>query len=296
MTTATNGRVHNYHADASPLAGYLTHPSELELHTKGAVSLGPAGGHSEARAESFSHKDLMHSGAVYSQVTGSIAKTSRNWTTHVTSVIEKLNVLDIVTADKIVSTITVEHPHDGYYPSVSFAGSEFVNLRINGKPVTPTLDLGLVSLAAPKRKTHSSKEGDMLSDEATSPLSAFPGKAWPSMQSFVRKAVVQGGKITSAKGVPGWLKGRYTWMESAKDRTKKGYILCSLVSSVPDAAPGTSYGHVITVPNFGNVFLGELIVDPKSFQLTMMRIELASAASTGQTSFSAARTNGFPSP
>jgi len=39
----------------------------------------------------------------------------------------------------------VEHPRDGYYPKVSFVGSQFENLRIAGVRVNPVLDPDLLA-------------------------------------------------------------------------------------------------------------------------------------------------------
>jgi hypothetical protein len=292
---ASNERVLYYHADASPLGGHLTHPYESVLDAKASVSLSQAGGHASSRVEKFKLDDLIRSGAAYSQVAGSIEKSTHNWTTLVTSVVEDLNLLEVVTADRIVSQLAIEHPHDGYYPKVAFVGCQFENLRINGKAVTPELDLNLLTLAAPTTPVRSAPEDDKLLTK-TAPIQAgFPDKPWPDVQSFVDKAVDQTRKITSAKDVPEWLKLRYEWMNSAEARSKKGYVLCSLVNEVAGTAPGSSFGHVIVVPDFGNIFLGELIVDSKSFQLTMLRVEMGCAAK-GHVSFAASRGNGFPVP
>ena len=54
---------------------------------------------------------------------------------------EGINLLEVVTADKIVAQISTKHPKIGNVPSVSFVGSQFVNLRINGELIVPVLDL-----------------------------------------------------------------------------------------------------------------------------------------------------------
>jgi len=67
-------------------------------------------------------------------------------------------------------------------------------------------------------------------------------------------------------------------MKSPESRKKKGYVLCSLVEELQGAKPGTSFGHVLHVPGFGNIFFGELIVAQSSYRLTMMRIEMGCLA------------------
>src|SRR5260370_40815040 len=62
---------------------------------------------------------------------------------------------------------------------------------------------------------------------------------------------------------------------------KMDRIKCSLVRTV-SGGPGISFGHVIALPDFGRIFLGELTVERKdnahTFHLSMIRLELDSAA------------------
>ncbi len=99
-------------------------------------------------------------------------------------------------------------------------------------------------------------------------------------------------KIAETKGTPAWLAGRHASMKSPEGRKKKGYVLCSLVSELQGAKPGTSFGHVLHVPGFGNIFFGELIVSPNSYRLTMMRIEMGCLAE-GNISAASAFSNGL---
>ena len=48
--------------------------------------------------------------------------------------------------------------------------------------------------------------------------------------------------------------------------------------SVQIPPPGKSFGHVIHIPDFGNIFLAELTVNHNSFNLTMIRLELGCLA------------------
>ena len=68
------------------------------------------------------------------KIEGRVSETG-SWTTLVTSVVEGLNVLDMVTADLMMATLAVEHPSDGGYPKASVVGSEIKNLVIDGVKV-----------------------------------------------------------------------------------------------------------------------------------------------------------------
>jgi hypothetical protein len=290
---ASSKRVFYYQADANPIGGYLTHPFESVLKTQTSASLGQAGGHIAARAESFHLDDLIRTGAHYSQTTGSVQKTTGNWTTLVTSVVEDLNVFEVVTADRIVSRLALEHSSavGQYYPKVTFVGCQYENLRIDGLSVTPAVDLELLS--DPGSSVRSAKEGDILSEAA--PKLEFPARPWPQVPSFLNRAIAQSNQILKTEGVPDWLKSRFDWISSDTERAKRGYVLASLVNGVHDAAPGSSFGHVVHVPGFGNIFLGELIVTPVGFDLTMLRIEMGCLAE-GNISFASGRGTGFPMP
>lgn len=273
---ASKKRTFHYHADASPLGGHLTHPIENIIQSQASTSLAQAGGHAESRIESYKldNSVTVTSGPAYSHTTGVVNKKTGAWTTLVTSVVENLNVLEVVTADRIVSKLHVEYPQEGDHPRISIIGSKFVNLRVNGESINPVLDIDLLK---------SESKGE------------FPDKHLMEEKVFNNKVSSHYKKITETKGAPEWLAGRHASMKSPESRKKKGYVLCSLVEELQGAKPGTSFGHVLHVPGFGNIFFGELIVGPNSYRLTMMRIEMGCLAE-GNISAASAFSNGFTVP
>jgi hypothetical protein len=46
------------------------------------------------------------------------------------------------------------------------------------------------------------------------------------------------------------------------------------VNRLDPAVPGTSLGHFVEIPDFGRIFLGEVIASPTTVRLTMIRAEL----------------------
>jgi hypothetical protein len=265
-------RVFYYHADAAPFGGHFTHPIEQIVPSHGSSSLAQTGGHASSRAESVRLDGLVSCEAAYSEIYGTVNQKTGSWTTLVTSVVEGLNVVETVTADRVVAILSVEHPLVGYVPKVSVVGSQFENLRIAGVKVNPVLTGSPVVL--PKRE--------------------FPAKAMVEDGDFVARAAAQSQKLAGA-AAPRWLAERYGWIQSEEARRQKGYVLCSLVDEVQGTKPGSSFGHVVQVPGFGNVFLGELLTDQHTFRLTMIRIEMGCPAE-GKLSFATANSNGFPIP
>jgi hypothetical protein len=188
-------------------------------------------------------------------------------------VVEDVNLLEVVTADKIVAQISTKHPKTGKVASVSFVGSQFVNLRINGHLVEPVLDLHPFPLPQNGK-------------------SAKPLQVSSYHHKDVRKlAAEQSRKVTSHAQTPDWVKRRYGWLESAKEIDERGHLLCSLVKEIRGGDSRSTFGHVIHVPGFGNVFLAEITVYQGAYHLTMLRAEMG-CASSGTVSMAAARTNG----
>ena len=62
-----------------------------------------------------------------------------------TSVVENLNILNVVTADRVVAQVSTEHPREGYIPTITFLGSQFVNLRLAGQLVEVELDWDILA-------------------------------------------------------------------------------------------------------------------------------------------------------
>jgi hypothetical protein len=271
---ASQQRVFYYHADAAPFGGHFTHPIEQIVPSHGSSSLAQAGGHASSRAKSVRLDGLVSCEEAYSEIYGTVNQKTGSWTTLVTSVFEGLNVVETVTADKVVAILSVEHPLVGYRPKVSLVGSQFENLRIDGVKVNPVLNGGAVT-PLPK--------GD------------FPAKALVEDGDFVARAVGQSQKLAGVASAPRWLSERFGWIQSEEARRQKGYVLCSLVDEVQGTKPGSSFGHVVQVPGFGNVFLGELLTDQHTFRLTMIRIEMGCPAE-GKVSFATANSNGYPMP
>jgi hypothetical protein len=270
---ASKRRVFYYHADAAPIGGHFTKPDEKFVHSHGSSSLAQAGGHTASRVSAFKLDKLVSFDHAYSEIHGAPTKTG-SWAIQVTSTVEGLNVLDMVKADRVIASLSVEHPGTGGHAKASVVGSKFENLTINGVKVNPVLGKNVIP---------SHKKG------------TFPEKAITEDEDYIARAISQSERLISAKGAPDWLKARYGWVQSKGARRRKGYVQCSLVDKVQGAKPGSSFGHVIHVPDFGNIFLGELLTSHHVFRLTMIRLELG-CDNEGNLSIGTSNSNGATSP
>ena len=84
--------------------------------------------------------------------------------------------------------------------------------------------------------------------------------------------------------VPDFLRERYNWFAGDEFPESKGIVLCSLVKGFKTCCGEFKdncgelkvYGNVIEVPQFGKVYLGEVMLRQYERQVTMLRLELGS--------------------
>jgi hypothetical protein len=93
---------------------------------------------------------------------------------------------------------------------------------------------------------------------------------------------------------PQFLKDRFQW-HTGEDTPpeSKGLVPCTLVKSVKHNQPNVlkTYGNVIIVPQFGKIFLGEVILKHAARHATMLRLELGSPVA-GSVAIACMRING----
>jgi hypothetical protein len=274
---ASQERGFHYHAASNALGGVLTHPYKSVISSAANSALSNAGGYNSSPTVPVHLDHVLHCEKAYTHVSG--AEEDEHWATLTSAVVENVNLLEVVTADRMVAQIASTHPKEGNVPILSFVGSQFVNLRINGQLVEPVLDLYPLP-----GKVVSAEKGE-ASTSANPKVSSFH-------HPDVRKlAAEQSRKAISHKSAPEWVKRRYGWLQSAKDIDDRGHLLCSLVKEIKGGDPENTFGHIIHVPGFGNIFLAEVTCDAKSYHLTMLRAEMG-CVSSGTISMATGGVNG----
>jgi hypothetical protein len=273
MPLAGVRRIHTYHGEAELLSFEVQEPFQEKVRPQAKVQLYGSGDESHYQfkpAGPFRLEGIISYESGYTQVAGHKSiKPGHGYATLTTSVLEGLNVLDVVTADRVVAQISTEHPLDGAVPEVSFLGTRFENLRIAGHKIEIDTNLDILG---PKPE----KDGSYFAQE-----------------SVLGRMADQYGKISTAMGLPDWAKPDYPSDREAW-RTKNGNgseaMRCSLVNQV--GCDQKSYGHIIEVPHFGKFHLGELKVvrepapTPNDYEtyrirLTMVGMKLGCPVSAG---------------
>jgi hypothetical protein len=262
-------RVHRYHAEATILTGNLYHPLKQEIKPQTNVKLSEKGGYLSEHAEPYRLEGVISFEKAYTQVAGNRDHTKPNhgWSTLVTSVIEGLNVLEVITADRVVGQIATHHPLVGYVPHVHFLGTRIENLRVAGHPVKVHFP-----------PYHPYSLGPKPDNDGA--YTRHPG--------FLERVKSHFDSIRSAKDVPADLLERY---RQAAPRTENGKesIECSLVTQVEAPEFCRGFGHVLHIPDFGKVHLGLLRVEHSDFNpqgvpkvtlldLTMLKFEMGCVA------------------
>jgi len=260
MASMIGERTHTFHADASAFGGHIELPFEQVIAAQAPLTLSPDGGYGSARADNFRFESIFAFKSAYTQVSGIKSRKRPGWTTLATSVIEGLNVAEILTADRVVAQIITEHPAEmgKYAPMVNFVGTRFDNLRVGSCQIEVDLDLDLCK--PQKQDQH-----------------GYPDKHTMEDSGFLQRVKAAG--YNSSAG------------------PDKAQIQCSLFekATIKGKLPGSLQGNVLTIPGFGKAILAELIIDANSYSLNMLRMQLGSPT-TGFISASHVIGNGTSQP
>ncbi|HEX3472605.1 MAG TPA: hypothetical protein VHT28_15600, partial [Silvibacterium sp.] len=208
-------KVFYFHADANSLGGFIEEPFRI-VPSQASVSLPAVGGRASTEAKDFKFEEVISCRSTHTHVEGRPLKTNGPWTARVTAEVEGLDILKVLTAERVVAKIFVEHPEDGGPPKVSFGGTHFHKLRFLGKEVE--LSLNPVLLPAHHRV------GDVYNRDD----SFTPEIEWSALWEVAQK---QSSALRDTSGVPGWAVERYGWL-SSRQNTGDGFAICSLVDRV----------------------------------------------------------------
>lgn len=346
---------HYFHAEAQALTGKLILPFEEHIKEQAFVKLEGERekllleGDSEElktkkaqrnyrsqHAKEYRLEGIISYSAAHTQVSGHRSKKHPDrFVTLATSVVENLNVLNVVTADRVVAQISTTHLAGQYSPEVTFLGTHFENLRIARHKTEPALKLDF----AGKRP----EGGRAFYPVKGTGLMASAERLYKKLRADFKavKADLEQEYVRRLDAEDSWLSKQYHKFSdfdydelqksadegfrlSAREAAEKNSlaangsgngnhwdrVTCSLVEHIEIEdieierededpivipPPARSFGHVIHVPNFGTIFLAELKVSHGSFHLTMIRLELGCIAD-GTASIVSCNVNGSNKP
>jgi hypothetical protein len=129
----------HFHALGHALSGEFIHPTRVLIDAQASASLPSIGGHAQAHAEGYFCQDFIRFNRAHTHVTGRWNEQRTEARTHAVTVIYDLNILDVVTAERVESNLRSVHRVGDPVGHITAGGSHFHNLRILGHPVVVKL-------------------------------------------------------------------------------------------------------------------------------------------------------------
>jgi hypothetical protein len=228
-----------YHAIATGLRGQLRRPRKEQLDAGLTIALSAAGGEARGHQKQVKVDGVLSAAHVQTSVRGELNEREQFWETEVVSIVEGLNILDRVMVKRLEARVFSAVPVANGARTFSIAGSAVEGLMIDGKAAKVSLDLG-----------------------------SFDKLSWENL----RTAAGNG-------------KGRARFAEKdpeAPARTARdpaSPLLCSVAEvTLPEGAATMTAGAAVVIPDFGRIWLGELLATPDTWRLSMLRAKLGSPA------------------
>jgi len=237
MLSETVERTYVFNGHGHALSGHITQPFDQHIEVQAGMSLPTSGGIGQARVEGFSFQRYVSFSAGHTYVAGSKSRKG-TYNTLVTATVENLNVLDVVTADRVVARLASSHTLDEDEPRITLLGSTIENLKICGCEVRITYEDDLFL----RCKTFETLKKEFDGNAGLRKMAADPF-------------------VTTPPRVP---------------VDPRGVFLCSLVREMSIVnCPGVKpVGHAFEVPEFGRVYIGEVLAQHRKRTVRMLRFEL----------------------
>ena len=251
----------HFQGHAIGAGGRLLKPHCENIEIQASSALPEIGGYGTARSTAFRHRDILHFDLAHSEVTGARTAVERDkqvYRTTARSIVEHLDILKTVTADRVVANLVSIHEGDqGGEPSIKFDGTYFKNLVIDGVPVEVDLAVDLLD----EHHTHERIQNAYRKDK--------------KFRSFFEETTLKGKLQKAPERVQRWFH-KPAPNDSEMPHTN-GVTTLSLVRGVKTKSSKLKcWGNVIYIDGFGTIHLAELQLSKFTRRLTMIRVNLGS--------------------
>jgi hypothetical protein len=172
----------HFHAEGHALSGEFRHPLWSVIPAQASASLPTIGGHATAQAENFHHQDFVCFKSAHTHISGK-RRRDDTYVTHASTVVKGLNILDMVTADRIVSRLTSIHSPQEPEGHIIAEDSRFEGLKISGEDVKVILRHDLLV----KCKTFSDLTKGIAGDKKSGKIVALDEDRQVAICSLVEK-------------------------------------------------------------------------------------------------------------
>ena len=123
-----------FHFHGHALSGEFRHPLWAVVPAQASASLSTIGGIAVAHVENFHFQDFVCFKSAHTHISGR-RRRDETFVTHASTVVKGLNILGMVTADRIVSRLTSIHSPKEREGHIIAEDSRFEGLKINGEDV-----------------------------------------------------------------------------------------------------------------------------------------------------------------
>jgi len=254
-----------FRGNASALSGLFYRPDTVIVDMPGASSLGVSGGRSQAQIPGRAFGDVIRFGSAMTFAEGLYDDEKQakavsdhkglpeelNSTTNVAAEIRELAVgqKPLFRAKRIRGALVSKSPRGSGEPSIAPAkGSVIQGVDIGGFALDVTLNMSLFQKYDTRSKVAAAADDPKVMDKFG--------------QHFLPTATIAGQTRRSGLVV------------------RNGIIYTTIVEKMAWTAkpyPGSKIdGHVVMVPDFGQIFFGELLVGSSERRLTMVRFDMGS--------------------
>ena len=265
-----------YQGSAYGFAGEVERPFRHVIPSQAATVLGVHGGRGQDRVENFKVEGVVSFDSASVEVGGSFDDCHHRHTSYASSTVENFNMLNVVTADKIVSRVAIYSPklnEPGGY-TFNVIGSHFDNLRIAGHKVD-------VKLATHIFREHDSHEKIANAHKQArfdqwllgSKLGGLNNKELEKLEDDYHAL---GGMSQVVEA----------WKQTGNKRSTDNlsFSLLNHIKIEDHAGKDTDligYGSIICIPKFGVVRLAEITVGKHCVSLNMLRVDMCSTGTGG---------------
>lgn len=231
-----------FDACSQALIAHFTRPVDHKIEAQASSSICSTGGHSAARVDNFHFREFISFRSGHTHISAGNGEYGAN-STVATATVEGLNILDVVTADRVVARTHSKQPKGAAEGRVTMHGCAFENLRVSGHPVKMELNFAL-----------------------------FDG-----IQTFkqAQAAYLEKGEFWQIAKDP------FQTGTDLPPQEDTGAFLCSLVKGkIQVDCPGVqTVGHAIMIPDFGAIYLAEMMISFSQRTFSMIRFDLGSPVS-----------------
>ncbi len=251
-----------FHGYAIGAAGRIQKPFYELIEVQAATALPPIGGHGTAHSRGFQHREILRFDLAHTEVTGTPCPHDCDddpqravYSTRITSTVEGVNILGMVTVDRVVATLSSTYtPASDGEPSVKLIGTRFENLRIAGIPV----EVDLACDVFDRYDTHRTLVNAYRTDEKT--------RALIDQLASKDRSKDAPPEVQRCLPIPG---------DGKELPASRGITVVSLVRGLTPQSGGLEcWGHVIRVPGFGTVLLAEIEISKETRNVNMIQVDL----------------------